>query len=348
MKELKDKEIIIGLVIIIVLGAIALFLLIKREFGHSTPNESINAEEMMEEEIPQEVVSLPEFSNVSVEVSEESAKQETTSSQDAVSSNQETANAEKDKMPNGKKSSLYTILGESSYKPATYTQRKIEDGQLKELFEYWDAYKLDAVADLVRLERIQEISEELKGTGHFYYYGSFDKLGRPSGKGLAVYENNTFYCGDWKDGLRHGKGMWLQVAIYDETNQNSNLGLVEHSYNGQWSKDLPNGQGQEHFSYDFDVLKEESLKDGFVIANVIGGFKDGYYDGEMYIMTVDDKGNSKDWTGKCKKGVWEIMVAGNTTHAVWSLTTQDESGNTIYHYMFPKENKNFGIIGLKK
>ena len=27
---------------------------------------------------------------------------------------------------------------------------------------------------------------------------------------------------------------------------------------------------------------------------------------------------------------------------------KDENGNKIYHYMFPKDNQNYGIIGLKK
>ena len=45
-----------------------------------------------------------------------------------------------------------------------------------------------------------------------------------------------------------------------EENQDKNLGVIEHSYSGEWSRDLPNGQGQEHFSYDYSVLKEEDVK----------------------------------------------------------------------------------------
>ena len=198
------------------------------------------------------------------------------------------------------------------------------------------------------MERLQKISEELKGTRNFYYYGSVDRLGRPSGKGLAVYADNTYYCGEWKEGLRHGKGMWLEVAIYTEDNKNYNLGVIEHSYNGQWSKDLPNGEGQEHFSYDYNVLKKEYMNGDKCIANVIGEFKDGYYNGEMYIMTVDAAGNTTDWSGICKGGVWEPIIAGPTTDSVWESYERDSSGNPMFYYLFPKDNKNYGIMGLKK
>lgn len=48
MKEWKDKEVIIGLIIIIILGAIALFLLIRREVNISK-KEPIILEETYEQ-----------------------------------------------------------------------------------------------------------------------------------------------------------------------------------------------------------------------------------------------------------------------------------------------------------
>lgn len=317
LKKTKNTDVIIGLVIIIILSIIALILLIKRETGYRLEKtgesqiESQNESALVDMQMAEEVMETVEIEDI-------------------------------DPIP------LYEVFGGEKYRPAFLTERKQEDNQLKELFEYWDAYKLDAVGELVRLERMQKVSAELKDKNKFYYYGSVDALGRPSGKGLAVYENNAYYCGEWKEGLRHGKGMWLEVAIYDEENQDKNLGAIEHSYSGDWSKDLPNGEGQEHFSYDYSVLKEENIVRNECISNVIGGFKDGYYHGEMYVMTIDEHGNNKEWSATCNKGSWEPIIKGSTTDAVFEGYEKDGNGNTEYHYIYPENNLNYGIIGLKK
>ena len=344
-KNRKDKEIILGLVVIIVLGVIALTLLIRREIRYQSNDKVLVAEESSEE-----VFEAYNVEEAEAPVMEEALEENVLDEKEALPNVQIVTEENSKEIAEEvkRKVSLYDVLGEENYKPATLTERKQEDNQLKELYQYWDAYKLDAVADLIRLERVQKISRELKGKDKFYYYGSLDRLGRPSGKGLAVYGDNTYYFGEWKEGLRHGKGMWLEIAIYTEENQDGNLGVLEHSYNGEWSKDLPNGQGQEHFSYDYDVLTEDIIGDGQCISNVIGGFKDGYYHGEMYVMTVNQEGLSKDWVGTCQNGQWDVIQKGNTTDAVWETYEKDEQGNVQYHYLYPLENKNYGIIGLKK
>ena len=352
MKEWKDKEVIIGLVIIIILGAIALFLLIRREVNLSKDEPMILEEtygqtenDILEEAVQEEDSVVAETEEAGENETESGNETETILANVQVVTEETSKQFSEEEKKNFK---LYDILGNEKYVAATLTERKQDDDQLKELYDYWDQYKLDAVADLVRLERMQNISEELKGKNKFYYYGSFDRLGRPNGKGLAVYEDNTYYFGEWKEGLRHGKGMWMEITVYNEENKDMNKGVIEHSYNGQWSKDLPNGEGQEHFTYDYDVLKNTELPNDKCISNVIGDFKDGYYHGEMYVMTVDNSGNSKDWLGVCKDGVWEIITKGQTTDAVWVSYEKDDQGNSEYYYMFPQENKNYGIMGLKK
>ena len=350
LKEIKDKEVIVGLILIIILGSIALTLLIRREIKTRQDVPQTVAEAAIEVTEEMSPVYEAEETSVVVEEDVEEAMDEKQEPEISLANVQVVTdkNSQKLAQTEEKEVGLYDVLGEEKYKAAALTERKQEDNQLKELYDYWDAYKLDAVADLVRLERLQKVSEELKGTNKYYYYGSVDRLGRPSGKGLALYEDNTYYFGEWKEGLRHGKGMWLEVAIYNEENPEQNLGLVEHSYNGEWSKDLPNGQGQEHFSYDYSVLNIESIKDIKCIANVIGGFKDGYYNGEMYVMTVDAVGNTKDWGGVCNNGVWDVVYKGSSTDSVWESYEVDANGQHEYHYLYPHENSNYGIIGLKK
>lgn len=342
MNEFKNKEVIIGFIVIIILGVIALSLLIKKGFNDKPESGTYTENEVTESvlEEPKEEKEEDFITDVADEIAEEASTSEL--------SPEELESIRKEEEIKNRRYTLYTILEEEKYIPRTMKTRTAEDGQMKELYEYWDSYQLDAVAELVRLERLQKVSEELKGSDSFYYYGSTDHLGRPSGKGLAIYENNNYYFGDWKEGLRDGKGMWLQVAIYGEENKYANLGVIEHSYNGAWKKDLPNGEGQEHFSYDYDVLKEDYMAYGFGIANVLGNFTDGYYHGEMYIMTVDEHGTTTDWSGTCNMGVWDPIIEGNTTDAVWESYEKDEQGNPLHHFIFPKENEGYGIHGLMK
>ena len=65
-------------------------------------------------------------------------------------------------------------------------------------------------------------------------------------------------------------------------------------------------------------------------------------------MTVDEKGNSKDWSGICEEGVWEPYQIGHTSDSIWESYEEDEQGNRQYHYLLPKDNHNYGIMGLKK
>lgn len=317
MKELKNKEIIAGLIVILILSGIAVFLLVKRE---QEPNKTVVETQIKETE---ETVSSEEIATTYEDIVSISEEENSSSS------------VEEEKQ----KTNIYSISNEW-YTKVNYVKRPVEDGQLEELFGYWDAYNLEAIDELVRLKRVQAISAELDGTNTYYYYGPVNSAGNPHGKGLAVYENNAYYCGEFKDGERSGEGMWLQVFVYK--NEGENLGIMEHSYNGSWSKDLPNGEGQEHFSFDYDKVR----LDYDIISNVIGNFKDGYYDGEMYIVTTNEYKESSDWYGTANQGVWKGIdgQAINTHIAVW----RNERETGIYWWIPTEQNKNYGIYGLKK
>lgn len=354
MKEIRNKEVIAGFVVIVILAAVALLLLVKREQARNPQeqtgqtilltNPASDAEAMEKNNLQEAQVSVTANNPLRPHGTADTSVTNT----DGVSANDlsVSANSVKVKANNTDENiHLYSILGEERYRSFTLVERKKEDNQLAELFGYWDAYQMEAVNDLIRLERVQAISAELDGTNKYYYYGSVDQLGRPSGRGLAVYGNDTYYCGDWKEGLRSGKGMWLQLATYDESTAKMNLGLILHMYNGTWSRDLPNGEGQEHFQYDYAILNEAHNR---TVLNVIGNYKDGYYDGEMYVMTTNNFGSTLDWRGVCQKGIWDIQLPGSVTDGVWRSYDPDENGEYEYHFMFPEENISQGIYGLKK
>ena len=62
-----------------------------------------------------------------------------------------------------------------------------------------------------------------------YYEGNF-KDGLRHGKGKVTWTNGDLYMGNWKRGFRHGKGKY----IWEEG----------ESYDGEWKEGLQNGQGK--------------------------------------------------------------------------------------------------------
>ncbi len=348
MKELKNKEVIIGLAALIVLCIIAIFLILKREFPQEQKNvvsvEEINIEETAEEEnggfdTNEKEQLLAEEAEYALE-----AENELKLAQEVQTEQKQSSDAES--MNNLGLEEFGDQLNEY-YTSPQYAEYTGEDmWQLEELFYYWDEYKLDAVDDLIRLPRLRTaFTNELTGTNQFHYYGSFNGNGQPEGRGVAVYENNTYYCGDWKNGKRHGRGMWLQIFPDKPSTVNGVTGVVVHSYNGLWENDFPNGEGQEHFEYDLEEMEGEDI-----ILNVIGSFKDGYYDGELYIMTIAKTGSTTDWDADAQRGsfVYVHDQYGTTGKLpVWRRMEEVTEGSK-YRWMAESENVNWGISGLKK
>ena len=124
-------------------------------------------------------------------------------------------------------------------------------------------------------------------------------------------------------------------------------GVIEHIYNGNWLNDYPNGEGQEHITYDCDFIDGD-----YIIANVIGTFKDGYYDGELYIMTIDDEGDTTDWEAEASAGTFKYYdktYSAMGRRKVWKLIKEEEAlGDDNFAWIYEKENVNYGIFGLKK
>lgn len=239
----------------------------------------------------------------------------------------------------------------SFYTRSTLKEVRNYDTQMAELYGYWDEYQLEAVGDLIRLERVKMLTKELAGTDRYYYYGETDTSGLPNGKGLAIYADNTYYFGEWNKGLRSGSGMWLRIYPDGPANVGDYTGVLEHQYNGQFKNDLPNGNGQEHYTYDSTKITGEMS-----IANVIGGFKNGYYNGELYIMTMDEKGTSYDWYANATDGKFDYCEENvvNTTGKKPVLKKGEDNDHSTdssddgYYWMLDLNNSGFGIYSLKK
>ena len=100
---------------------------------------------------------------------------------------------------------------------------------LNEALPYFADNNQDAIWDLAHLKRYVKLSSELEGTNQYYYMGSVNNSGRPDGKGLAIYEKNSYYYGSWSDGIRSGEGTWFRFYIGQKSKDNAMGKYTAHS-----------------------------------------------------------------------------------------------------------------------
>lgn len=224
-----------------------------------------------------------------------------------------------------------TVLKSKLYKNVKFDS----SSQLKELLDYWNQNNLDAVKELVHTERFEAMSASVTSQSSFLYYGAENTDGEPEGVGLAVYSNDRYYFGEWKAGKRSGEGTWFQ--FYPEYDTGT---VDEHMYSGSFLDDLPDGQGQENYTYDLSKMDGVS----FYAQNVIGTFSKGYYNGDMYVITQSSDSSVTEWYGTCLNGIWK------------AITSKDSKGNSpvLYqsqnkdHYIWMSDdaNKNYGVNNI--
>lgn len=213
---------------------------------------------------------------------------------------------------------------------------------LNEALPYFADNNQDAIWDLAHLKRYVKLSAGLEGTNQYYYMGGVNSNGRPEGRGLAIYEKNSYYYGDWSDGIRSGEGVWFKFYIGQKDEDNAMGKYMAHSYSGSWANDLPNGQGAEHYDVDTSKLQVRER----ILQNVVGNFNNGLYDGELYANTVDYTGNVEEWSGITEKGVFQLWrdMSAIGECSVW----QKVDDSSLYMDIDKSENKNQGLKELLK
>lgn len=214
---------------------------------------------------------------------------------------------------------------------------------LKEAYPHFEANNQDAIWDLAHLKRYVKLSRSLLHTGEYYYKGDVDGDGKPHGTGLAIYERNSYYFGEWKHGQRSGRGTWFRFYIGQKNKANA-MGVYQaHSYSGEWANDLPNGEGAEHYEVDISKLEPTRKR---MIQNVVGNFTNGLYDGDMFANTVDYIGTVQEWDAVTENGVftlWRDMSAIGEC-SVW----RNKDDHSLCLDIDKSENKNQGIRELLK
>lgn len=213
---------------------------------------------------------------------------------------------------------------------------------LNEAFPYFADNNHEAIWDLAHLKRYVRLSSELKDTNQYYYKGDVNSDGKPNGKGLAIYEDNSYYYGDWVDGVRSGGGTWFRFYINEKSTRNAMGIYTAHLYSGEWANDLPNGQGAEH--YDVDISKISGGER--VIQNIVGGFSEGLYDGELFANTSNNIGTIEEWYGAASNGVFDLWrdMSSIGECSVW----RNKDDHELCMDIDKSENKNQGIQELFK
>lgn len=237
-----------------------------------------------------------------------------------------------------------SISGNCLYRTESAEIRNVYKGlaidinaQMNEMASYWRDGNMDAVRDLAGLDRFEAMSYKLNGTKDFLYCGDVNSEGAPDGKGLACYANDQYYYGDWNNGIRSGQGTW--ISFYPDYNQNV---VIEHMYAGQWLYDMPNGEGQEHYDYDQNFMNADDI----YVQNAIGNFANGLYNGRMYMITVNNNYETKEWYGDCDNGTWK-QVVNTSKDPEGRSAVMDEKDNTDNHiWMVQDKMKDNGIHGI--
>ncbi|MBD5547343.1 MAG: hypothetical protein HDQ97_08085 [Lachnospiraceae bacterium] len=211
-----------------------------------------------------------------------------------------------------------------------------KDAQLQEMMTYWEDNNQKALDDLAKLDHYIAMSWQLKGTTDFYYCGEVNANGQPEGKGIAVYADNQYYYGDWKEGVRSGTGTWIHYHIHPTDNAKDLY--TYHQYAGGWVNDLPEGEGSEHYDYNLTLLAEGVGYD----ANLIGSYAKGLVHGDFYITNLYADESTKEWNASAEHGSW-----------VYLNENKDKKGNRTVHveigdpdnyiWMHPKDNVNIGV-----
>ena len=216
-----------------------------------------------------------------------------------------------------------------------YAEEKFDtSAQLKEMMDYWAKGNMKAVEELAHLSRFEAMSASMKTDSgdHASYYGEVNEKKEPEGKGIMVYAENRYYYGSFHNGKREGKGTWIQ--FYPAYSRDA---ATYHSYSGECQNDLPAGQGQEHYEYNLERMDKNLL----YFQNVIGTFQDGFYQGKMYVITLDHNGKTAEWKGVCKNGTWQKEGEADVKHRYPVLHGRLDEDRHIW--MTEEENRHFGV-----
>lgn len=340
LDELLQKPymttLLLGVIIVLLVCIIVLVLLLSGRRGSNTDEVNSDVQQSITDYAKEQQRNdyVPDTSGETVAIEPAEDEQEREESE----SDEEEKEEEKTEPVAADSDKTAVVVDVEDENDVSYTKEYI----LNEALPYFADNNQDAIWDLAHLKRYVKLSSGLEGTNQYYYTGDVDGSGRPNGKGLAIYEDNSYYYGDWSSGVRSGQGTWYRFYISEKSKRNVMGKYMAHSYAGEWENDLPNGQGAEHYDVDISKLQVRER----IMQNVVGGFRNGLYDGELYGYTIDYTGTVEEWDAVASAGVfnlWRDMSAIGEC-SVW----RNKDDHNLCLDIDKSENKNQGIRELLK
>lgn len=146
--------------------------------------------------------------------------------------------------------------------------KKSQDDEKRNLYrplmeaaiEAIEADDAQALYDLQNGEEAKALAATVRNGEHFIYYLGEEE----SGKGIGFYtfekcSCKQWYYGDYRDGIRQGRGIWYYVSSSTEDGS-----LYKEVYNGDWKEDAPNGKGRQLTALggNVDTNKKYKVKNG--------------------------------------------------------------------------------------
>lgn len=208
--------------------------------------------------------------------------------------------------------------------------------QLEEMMGYWKDGNQAALDDLANLERFRAMSYQLKGTTAFNYAGDVNEQGEPHGTGIAVYADNQYYYGEWKNGKRDGEGKWMHYHIHASASYKDVI--LYHQYSGSFKDDLPDGEGAEHYDLNTELFEGNNR----YYTNLIGAYSKGLYHGEFYLITSGNNDDYEEWEGTAENGSFVYCSDQKDGNGRRPVVT-DVADENNYIWMSDKENRNLGV-----
>ena len=163
-------------------------------------------------------------------------------------------------------------------------------GFLSDLYGMFEAGNKEAVRKEIQSDKYLNFAKLVNDADYKYIYFP-DKNKSQTGKGIALYyvENKNYgkvfvYYGDFEKGNRSGSGTWAGAN-----------GIQYYWYEGQWSNDAPNGEGELIIVKDESKINKEPGHTYAITTSVKGAFKDGKYHGAIYETWYMDDGDTIAW-----------------------------------------------------
>ncbi len=164
---------------------------------------------------------------------------------------------------------------------------------LSKVMAAFDAGDMDDVKELLRSDEVKDLVDEIVNDDTSYYYGAKDENGNRKGKGIALYLDGYFYCGNFDNNKRSGEGIWMR-AVYAESSA-----IGSYIFKGNWENDLPNGSGEATSNFYKDKISATEM-----VKQVIKGeYKNGLENGKMSLSGSTKGGSAVQYTYTSEDGI---------------------------------------------